>query len=263
MEFEKLYGTNCRITKIENGDVLPIGGSFYGKFDLKLEADIDAFETFFEKTAKNADVLADNKGMAEWLKSCKTDFEPAVFAELYAFNGVLNKMYPDCSAEFGKRQQFYTPERNARLSEAFENKVCACAELAVLAQAYLQTRGFDSRYFGGELLYSENDEFGEAHCFVAFEHNGKNYIFDPANPIKSGGHVLPRIAEVTVGKARLEQFERRIHPEEGDTTRKCAFLETEDILTKSKWFYGCGDSANIYPSFIIKPGAVKNESRCR
>lgn len=52
MNFEKLNETNCRIGDIQNNDKIPIGGSFYGKLDLAVTADIDSFETFFVTVEK-------------------------------------------------------------------------------------------------------------------------------------------------------------------------------------------------------------------
>jgi hypothetical protein len=204
---------------------------------------------FFEKVEYNAKNIAKNENISNWLKQVGTDFNPELFAHLYALNGVMRTMYPDMSNNFRTaRRGFYDNEGSKSLSAAFEAGVCACAEMAILSQLYLQKQGVDSQYFGGELLRSKNDEFGEAHSFIWLKDGEKEYIFDPANPVHNSAN-LPKIASIEVTKAQMRQFENRIHSTESE--RKCAFLETKDILSGAKWYYGCGDGANIFESFII------------
>ena len=59
---------------------------------------------------------------------------------------------------------------------------------------------------------------------------------------------LPRISSIEATKAQKQQFENKIHTQ--SKRRNCAFLEAKNILTKTSWYYGCGDGANIFPSFI-------------
>lgn len=184
MDFEKLNETNCRISNIKNNDRILIGGSFYGKLDLAVIADTDNFAKLFQTAAKNAQIFTNNDGMQKWLRGLAPDFNAETFAHLCAFDNVLRKMYPELSAHPDKRNFFYDGS-DKTLSEAVNAGVCQCAEIAVLAQAYLQQQGIESKYFGGELLCSINDEFGEPHSFITLKTSGQDYIYDPANPLPS------------------------------------------------------------------------------
>jgi hypothetical protein len=259
MDFESLNETNCRIGNIKNNDRILIGGSFAGKLNLAVIADTDNFAGLFNAAAKNAQIFTDNAGMQKWLSNLAPDFNAEAFAHMCAFDNVLRKMYPELSAHADKRKLFYDGS-DKTLSEAVNNGVCQCAEIAVLAQTYLQQQGFESKYFGGELLRSVNDEFGEPHSFITLKTSGQDYIYDPANPLLSKGLYLPQIAAVEATPLQKAQFEAKIHTTGGG--RNCAFLEAKDILTKSSRYYGCGDGMNIFPSFIIsKNNPAPDQSR--
>ena len=255
MNFEKLNETNCRIDDIKNNDNILIGGSIFGKFDLSVTADLDKFEDFFQTVEKNADNYAKNEKMKLWLNNVAPGFDATIFAHMYAFDNILRIKYPNLSSNVSKRKSFYNPEQSKPLSLAVEEGVCQCAEISILAQAYLQRQGFKTKYFGGELLRSDQEEFGEPHSFIEFKTEKKDYFYDPANPIPSSGSYLPRISSIEATPTQKKQFENKIHTE--SNRRNCAFLETTDIMTKSTWYYGCGDGANIFPSFIISKNNVQ------
>lgn len=168
---------------------------------------------------------------------------------MYAFDNVLRKMYPDLSLNVSERQGYYDTEGSKKLSQSFEDGVCQCAEISILAQAYFQKCGFETKYFGGELLRSLEEDFGEAHSFISIKTGKDDYFYDPANPILYNGMFLPRISSIEATQAQKQQFENKIHTQ--SVRRNCAFLEAKNILTKTSWYYGCGDGANIFPSFII------------
>lgn len=262
MNFEKLNETNCRIDDIKNNDEILIGGSCFGAFNLKVCADIDNFEKFFSSVEKNALTLADNKEMERWLHNAAPDFDVKLFAHMFAFDNVLRKMYPELSAHVKQRNEFYDVEKSKALSQAFDAGVCACAEISILAQAYFQRQGIQTKYFGGELLRSPDEEFGEAHSFITVQTDRGEYIYDPANPLSSSGAYMPRISSLEVTSAQRKQFENKIHTE--SNRRNCAFMEAKNLLTKSSWYYGCGDGANIFPSFILsknnQPQTISKEN---
>lgn len=254
MNFEKLNETNCRISNIQNNDKILIGGSFFGKLDLAVTADIDNFENFFKTVEKNASNFESNNNMKKWLNSFAPDFDVKIFSHMYAFDNILRKMYPDLSSNISKRQDFYDKEGSKTLSQSFNTGVCQCAEIAILAQTYFQKQGIETKYFGGELLRSANEEFGEAHSFITIKSEQNDYIYDPANPILNSGIYLPRISTIEATPSQKKQFENKIHTE--NNRRNCAFLEAKNILTKSSWYYGCGDGANVFPSFIISKNNI-------
>lgn len=256
MNFEKLNETSCRINDIQNNDEILIGGSKYGKLDQKVIADIDSFEVFFQVVEKNAKNFENNESMKKWLNSVAPDFDVKAFAHMYAFDNILRKMYPDLSSNVSKRQRYYNTEGDKKISQSFSNGVCQCAEISILAQAYFQKHGFNTKYFGGELLHSTQEEFGDPHSFIELKTEKEDYFYDPANPIIYDGIFLPRISSIEATQAQKQQFENKIHT--SSERRNCAFLEAKDIVTKSTCYYGCGDGANIFPSFIISRNNIQD-----
>ena len=254
MNFEKLNETNCRIDNIQNNDKILIGGSFMGKFDLSVTADLDKFEDFFHTVEQNAANFTKNENMQQWLNKMAPEFDPTIFAHIYAFDNILRIKYPNLSSNISERKNFYDVDQNKTLSQAVEEGVCQCAEISILAQAYLQRQGLKTKYFGGELLRSDKEEFGETHSFIELKTDKEDYFYDPANPMTSFGRYLPRISSIEATKVQKKQFEDKIHTE--NKKRNCAFLEAKNIITKSSWYYGCGDGANIFPSFLISKNTL-------
>lgn len=249
MNFEKLYEASCRIDDIKNNDEILIGGSYPGKLDLTVTADIDKFEDFFQIVEKNADNITKSEKTKLWLNNMAPGFDMAIFAHMSAFDNVLRIKYPNLSSNLSKRKSFYNPGQSKLLSQAVEEGVCMCAEISVLAQVYLQRQGLKTKYFGGELLRSDQDEFGEPHSFIELKIEKEDYFYDPASPTPSSGIYIPKISSVEATPTQKKQFENKIHTE--NNRRNCAFLAAKDIITKSTWYYGCGDGGNIFPSFII------------
>ena len=249
MDFEQLNERSCRIDNIKNNDIVLIGGSSLGKLDVGVIADIEYFEDFFQKVEKNAANFEKNEVMKKWLNDTAPDFDVKLFAHMYAFDNVLRKMYPDLSSNISGRQGYYDTKGSKKLSQAFNNGVCACAEIAILAQAYFQRQGFETKYFCGELLHSPDEEFGEPHSFISIKTDKDDYFYDPAQPIPHNGLFLPRISSIEATPFQKQQFENKIHAQ--NKSDNCAFLEAKNILTETSWYYGCGNGTNIYPSYII------------
>lgn len=176
-------------------------------------------------------------------------YDITLLAHMYTFDNTLRKTYPDMSANTKNRTQFYHPDTPKTLSQAYQAGVCQCAEIALLAQAYLQQQHVDSRYFSGKLLHTAQDEFGEAHSFITLTTERGDYVYDPANPTSYSGVCLPRISSVETTEAQKKLFEQKIHTQ--NDKRNCAFLAAKDLITKTTWYYGCGDGEDIFPAFII------------
>ena len=149
--------------------------------------------------------------MKKWLNGVAPDFDVKTFAHMYAFDNLLRKIYPDLSANVSKRQGYYDTESNKKLSQSFNDGVCQCAEISILAQAYFQRQGFDTKYFGGELLRSEDEEFGEVHSFIFIRTDKDDYFYDTANPMHYNGMFLPRISSIEATQVQKQQFENKIH----------------------------------------------------
>ena len=69
---------------------------------------------------------------------------------------------------------------------------------------------------------------------------------------------FPRISSIEATPAQKKQFENKIHTQ--SERRNCAFLEAKNILTKTVLYYGCGDGANIFPSFIISKNNIQQSA---
>ena len=136
MNFEKIGETNCRIDDIQNQDKILIGGSFYGKMDLAVTADLEQFEDFFQKVEINAQKVQENEAMKNWINQVAPNLDSTLFAHMWAFDNTLRKMYPNLSTNIDKRQNYYDEEGTKKLSQSVSDGVCMCAEISILAQAY-------------------------------------------------------------------------------------------------------------------------------
>ncbi len=220
--YKELSHSECISDKIESGEKFPVGFRTY------MIADYEQFSELFEKIGKNAERLAKNLELKEWYSKMKIDLDFSLFCHMMSFNSVMRQQYPDVLDSKG-HADFYISAEQKKLSEAISQKKCACTEYAVLAQAYFQKQNIPTRYVGGELVV--NDEFDdfEAHSFIAFSNNGKEYIFDPVNPyIYNGGKsILPHISEC-IGKKDL------------------CHLQTKSLFKKGEnWRYSCGEHGDF------------------
>ena len=151
MNFEKIGETNCRIDDIQNQDKILIGGSFYGKMDLAVTADLEQFEDFFQKVEINAQKVQENEAMKNWINQVAPNLDSNLFAHMWAFDNTLRKMYPNLSTNIDKRQKYYDEEGTKKLSQSVSDGVCMCAEISILAQAYFQKQNIPTKISGGEL----------------------------------------------------------------------------------------------------------------
>ena len=83
---------------------------------------------------------------------------------------LLNRLITDIKG-------YYDTEGNKKLSQSFNDDVCQCAEICILAQAYFQKYGFDTKYFDSELLRSKDEEFGEADSFISMRTDIETLVY--------------------------------------------------------------------------------------
>lgn len=232
--YKKLSSSECISDKIENGEELLVG------FGTHMITDYENFSELFEKIGRKASALEKNTAIKEWYSKMKIDFDFPLFCHMISFNTVIREQYPDiidrkiCT---GNRLQ-----EAKKLSEAVLKKKCRCAEFAILAQAYFQKQNIPTRFVCGELMRNDNDGFGEPHSFIAFLHNGKEYIFDPVNPYvyNDGKSILPHISEIT-GKKDL------------------CYLQTESLFIKGEnWRYSCGEHGDFLHDLPKPNGGLKD-----
>lgn len=265
MNFERITATGCRIDDVQNNDQILIGGGL-GELSQAVTVDIDNFEEFFQRTEAGVTKLINN-GVINDMNRLAPDFNDVdAYAHMLAFNMALDTIYPGRSDNLSDRNSYYDKEGSKKLSQVFNDGVCACAEMAILAQAYFQRQGFETKYMGGEIVKPEIDEhgevktdilgnvqteeFGEAHSFISIRRNNEEYFYDPANPIRDINNpkfCRPKILSIQATPYQKQQFENKIHSS-GD---RCAFLETRDVISGSRAYYGFGDGGNISPNNIF------------
>ena len=219
--YKQLSYSECFSDKIENGEELLVGMGTY------MIADYENFWELFEKIGTNAEVLVKNPAIKEWYSKMKLDFDFSVFCHMMAFNNVIRQQYPDIIDR--KKRSGNRLQEAKKLSEAVLRKKCACAEFAILAQAYFQKQNIPTRFVCGELVVNNEFDDFEAHSFIVLSNNGKEYIFDPVNPYvyNSGKSILPHISEV-IGKKDL------------------CHVKTESLFKKGEnWRYSCGEHGDF------------------
>lgn len=193
--------------EIEEGEVFPVGGSFPRALDLYMTVDFNSFHHFFEKVSRNAENLKKHQPLKEWYEKTKQDLDYNLFCHMYAFNLVMKSDFPEATKNADKRVELYEKTGKQKLSESVAGGFCACVEFSVLAKGYFQSQGIPARYVGGELISNEQDfDDFEAHSFIVFQDNEKDYVYDPVNPLPNK---LPRIAEFVVGKKEMFYVETK------------------------------------------------------
>ena len=235
----RYFGRSFEIPYIEKGSYVPVGGSWFSdELDTKVLVEGDGLESLVQEMKDTAS-RGDRTKLKAWLESGNLDVDENLFATLYAFTSVYNNQVgfkPDSA----KRREMYSngfPRLN--LSEIITGNAAECAEIAALAQLYLQEEGgAGSTYFSGEILWNKKHEYADAHSFIPLKFNSQEYVFDPANPHRASSTrdgaemLLPRIQKV-------ENFRDKI------SQGKKAYIETSSVLDQSLAWYGVGDGTNV------------------
>jgi hypothetical protein len=194
MEVKKYFGHSYEAYGIENNNLLPAGGSkFSDELSLNTLIDTENLKDTLKIIRKNAE--KNREQTKKWLADVNPDIDSELFTHLMAFTQVYDKKY-GYKADHNKREAEYS-KGNPGLSELIKLHAAECAEIAAFAQIYLQEVGIKSSFFSGEVLSSKKDEFAEKHSFIIIDYKGKEYIFDPANPIRADNngkeYMLPRL----------------------------------------------------------------------
>jgi outer membrane lipoprotein-sorting protein len=119
------------------------------------------------------------------------------------------------------------------LSDIFESNTAECAEIAALAQAYLQQESITSTYFSGDVLWNKDTEFSEEHSFLIVRDGEKVYIYDPTNPTNTTQGKFPSIYTT---QANFEEETRK------DEKR---FITTQNLISRREAYYGVNNGSNI------------------
>jgi hypothetical protein len=254
-----LIGCSCSAKDLKDGDMLTIGGHIFarGQNDpaaITLKVDSCEFESFFAACDAFYEKHKENLAKSDdWFREKGVD--PSIASRLFTYNRVFEQFFPGNPVpDDAKRMNHYRSNgKTSSLSDALKVKVAQCAECAALAQLYVQHCGFDSSFMNGEVLWNKTHEFGEEHSYVAIRQNSLDsvLIFDPANPhTMDNGKTFPYLA--TVNPTLWDQaMERGIN--------KPQYVESTDVLTGTKAYYGVGRGNNVQSDHFVTP--PKNTGR--
>jgi len=234
---KQLFGHCFEIAEFEEGDLIPVGGEsiFSDEVNIKVVADFDNFQQFFQKARESAGKY-DLPKLEEWLSLQGIEIDTKLFAVLFAFTKEFEQKYPDNPEHAKSRKTLYGEKgRQLMLSDIFNANSAECAEVAALAQGYLQHEGIPSTYFSGDVLWDRNWEFSEAHSFIVVRQGDKVYIYDPANPTNTTSGNYPSIYTAEADfDGEMAKGQKR-------------FVTARNILSKKEAFYGVNNGTNIWP----------------
>lgn len=234
-KIKPLFGHCFEIEKLEEGDYIPVGGKnmLSAETDIKIEGDFENFQEFLKDVQELADKY-DLPKLKEWLTSQGIEIDERLFAELFAFTRKFEQKYPNNEDNADSRKKLYGEQgKQLKLSDIFNLNSAACAEIAALAQKYLQQAGISSSYFSGDVLWDKEEEFSEEHSFIVIRQGGKLYIYDPTNPTNTTSGNFPSLYTV----------ETNFDEEMAKNEKK--FVATQNILNKKEAFYGVNNGTNV------------------
>lgn len=241
LKIDHHFGQSFEIHKIEDGDLVPVGGSsmFSKELDMKVIADFSNFENFFEEAHKLV-TERDLIDLKQKLSSKEMDIDENLFSVIYACSQVLGEKYfynPNFNRQGHEeiRKNIYKEkEGENKLSRIFDENVEECADIALLAQGFLQREGISSLYFGGEVLWNKNENYGgEPHNFIVIQSNEKQYIYDPTNPMINGRFPSIYLTE--------KNFSEEINKNQK------VFVTAKNIRNKSEAYFGAGNQTTVLP----------------
>lgn len=221
--------------ELEPNEVL---GADYGYYKLD-------FENFdFNKIDERAK-LFDRDKMQRFLDAYKINIGVEEMIILFNLQSYIHVKWPEHAVNRSDMYEIFKASRCGGkdnpmlLSEAFNKKIAACVECSLLAQIYLQHCGIESKLCCGNMFNEPNPNIelgGGAHAYLVVRLNGREYIYDPANPMfdEKSKPIIPRIMSF----ARVP-FKDRVAFK--DLLNKSvadgggfAYVEASDI-------YGCGN----------------------
>jgi hypothetical protein len=236
-KIKQLFAHCFEIQRFEDGDPIPVGGEsvFSDETDIRIKADFEKFKDFFQETHAAAKKFESPK-LQEWLAAQGIEIDAGLFAALYAFTKKFEKAYPENPDRSTTRAKLYAGKnRDLKLSDILEANGAECAEIAALAQGFLQHEGLGSSYFSGDALWDKEHEFSEQHSFIVIRHGAKTYIFDPTNPTETTGGTFPSIyAMDTDFDAEMAKGQKK-------------FVTMTNILSKKQAYFGINNGTNVWP----------------
>lgn len=229
------FGHCFEITNFDEGDRFPVGGKsiFSTKADIEVIGDFENFKQFLTETHELAGKYVLPK-LKEWLSSQGFAIDEKLFATLFAFTKMFEATYPDNPESAELRRKLYSDKGSEiKLSDIFSANTAECAEIAALAQRYLQQEGVPSTYFSGDALWNKEENFSEEHSFIIIRQGDKTYIYDPANPVNTTSGKFPSI------------YTTEANFDEEMARGQKRFVTAINLLSKKEAFYGTNDGTNI------------------
>lgn len=234
-QIKRLFGHCFEISEIQPDQSVPVGGTNILKkeTDIAVTVDSASFTDFLDVTQLQASEYNLDE-LQRWLDDQGFRIEAQLFAKLVAFTIQIDKNYPNRSDEIeGRTEQYEKAEGKATLSQLFDAKAVACAEIAILAKLFLQQVGTPSRFVSGDVLWNKASEFSEEHSFIVIDENGKSYIYDPTNPVKTDFGYFPSIYMIN-----------ETHRKELTANHK-QFVAVRNMLSKKEAYFGVNDGTNV------------------
>lgn len=233
---KQLFGHCFEISRFEEGDDIPVGGEsiFSNDADIKISGDFENLKPFLTEAHALASKY-DLPKLKEWLRTQGIEIDEKLFAVLFAFTKKFEEKYPDNPERAEARRKIYSEKnKDIKLSDIFEANTAECAEIAALAQAYLQQEGVLSKYFSGDVLWDKESEFSEEHSFLIVRDGKSVYIYDPTNTINTSSGKFPSI------------YTTQMNFEEEMSKGKKSFVTAQNLLSKKEVFYGVNDGTNVW-----------------
>lgn len=233
---KQLFGHCFEISKFDEGDSVPVGGEsiFSTEANIKVKGDFEKFNQFLAETHELAGKY-DLPKLKEWLGSQGIEIDEKLFATLFAFTKKFEEKYPDNPQRAETRRKLYSEKgKEMKLSDIFEANSAECAEIAALAQGYLQQEGVPSTYFSGDVLWNRDDEFSEEHSFIVVRQGDKVYIYDPTNPVSTTSGKFPSIYTT----------EAKFDEEMAKGQKR--FVTAKNLVSKKEAFYGTNNGTNVW-----------------
>jgi hypothetical protein len=249
MQKQQFFNHCFQCTDIQEGDTIPVGGGTIGSTEVpwKVKADFEKFYQPFAETAeRNAKQFTDT-GWQNWFTTNLPNIDPTLATTLQTFTTAFEAKRKLQKSDEQQRKLLYDRANGKclTLSQILSDNHARCIEIALLAQKFLSEKGVKSRLFSGEALF--NYTSGEAntpapHTFLIIEHQGQEYIFDPANPtvLQNGTVLFSLLKPCTTFASRTE-----------DLKKDCFMIAAENVITKRASYYGVGDCGNVPETLII------------
>lgn len=233
---KQLFGHCFEISRLDEGDHIPIGGKNFLSIEanIKVKGDFEMFNQFLTETHELVGKY-DLPKLKEWLDSQEIEIDEKLFATLFAFTKKFEEKYPANPERAEMRRKCYSEEgKEVKLSDIFDANSAMCAEIAALAQGYLQREGVPSTYFSGDVLWDRDNEFSGEHSFVVIRHGNKVYIYDPTNPVITTQGTFPSIYTTEV------KFDEEM------ARGQKRFVTAKNLLSKKEAFYGTNDGTSLW-----------------